>query len=306
MSVSKEHVSVMLNEVINCLKPKDSDVILDGTFGAGGYSDAILNSANCSVIAIDRDENVVKFAELLKNKYGDRFRFFNTKFSSVKNVVEENSLDGLVLDLGVSSMQLDNAARGFSFNKEAPLKMTMGLNNISAHDVINNYDENTIANIIYNYGEEVKSRVIAKKIIEYRKHKNIETTTELAEIVRSCFPIKKTKIDYATKTFQAIRIFVNDELMELRSILNDSIKLLKRGGRLVVVSFHSLEDRIVKQFFNDYGNIKHDKINKYGKTMEKNNNIFNIIDKKPILVTESEINKNIRSRSAKLRWGIKC
>ena len=303
----KDHISVMLNEVINCLNPKDGDIILDGTFGAGGYSEAILNAANCKVIAIDRDENAIKFAELLKNKYGDRFEFFNTKFSSVKNVVEENSLNGLVLDLGVSSMQLDNGDRGFSFNKEAPLKMTMGLNDISAYDVVNNYDENTLANIIYNYGEEVKSRVIAKKIIEYRKHKKIETTIELANIVRSCFPIKKTKIDYATKTFQAIRIFVNDELIELKTILNDSIKLLKSGGRLVVVSFHSLEDRVVKQFFNTYGNIKHDKINKYNKeVIAENSSVFNIIDKKPIMVSEEEINKNIRSRSAKLRWGIKC
>ena len=299
-----EHISVMLNEVLTYLQPHDGDVILDATFGAGGYTKAILNSSNCKVIATDRDENVLKFANDIKNIYNDRFEFYNLKFSEIKNVLKENSLDGIVLDLGVSSMQLDNANRGFSFNKEAELKMTMGKNDINAYDIINNYDEKNIADIIYNYGEEVKSRVIAKKIIEYRKNKNIETTTELANIVRSCFPNKKTKIDYATKTFQAIRIFVNDELNELQTILNDSIKLLKSNGRLVIVSFHSLEDRIVKNFFNKNGDTKLEKINKYKD--EKIKTIFKIITKKPVMVSEFEILKNNRSRSAKLRGAIKC
>ena len=302
--MKSEHISVMLDEVIEYLDPKDGDIILDGTFGAGGYTKRILDSANCNVIGIDRDINVEKFVKEVKDKYKDRFTFYNTKFSLIKEVVEKNSLDGLVLDLGVSSMQLDNADRGFSFNKEAPLKMTMGLNNITAYDIVNDYEENNIADIIYNYGEEVKSRIIAKKICQYRKNKKIETTTELANIVRSCFPNKKTKIDYATKTFQALRIFVNEELKELETILNDSIDLLKSGGRLVVVSFHSLEDRIVKQFFNKYGDLKLEKINKYKE--EKQKTIFRIITKKPVLVSSKEINNNIRSRSAKLRGAIKC
>lgn len=304
MQSKKEHISVMLNEVLNYLKPKNGDVILDGTFGAGGYTRAILESCNCKVIGTDRDETVLKFVDGVKNDFKDRFEFYNVKFSEIKNVVEENSLDAIVLDLGASSMQLDNGNRGFSFNKEAPLIMTMGRNNITAYDVVNDYDEKNIADIIYNFGEEVKSRAIAKKIIEYRKNKAIETTTELADIVRSCFPNKYTKIDFATKTFQAIRIFVNDELKELETILNDSVKLLKSGGRLVVVSFHSLEDRIVKDFLNDNGDCKLLKVNKYKEVQKET--LFKVLTKKPVIVSSVEVDKNRRARSAKLRGAVRC
>ncbi|MBO4956719.1 MAG: 16S rRNA (cytosine(1402)-N(4))-methyltransferase RsmH [Rickettsiales bacterium] len=304
MQSKKEHISVMLNEVLNYLKPKNGDVILDGTFGAGGYTRAILESCNCKVIGTDRDETVLKFVDGVKNDFKDRFEFYNVKFSEIKNVVEENSLDAIVLDLGVSSMQLDNGNRGFSFNKEAPLTMTMGRNNITAYDVVNDYDEKNIADIIYNFGEEVKSRAIAKKIIEYRKNKAIETTTELADIVRSCFPNKYTKIDFATKTFQAIRIFVNDELKELETILNDSVKLLKSGGRLVVVSFHSLEDRIVKDFLNNNGDCKLLKVNKYKEVQKET--LFKVLTKKPVIVSSVEVDKNRRARSAKLRGAVRC
>lgn len=305
MQNKKEHISVMLNEVLKYLEPKDGCTIIDGTFGAGGYTEAILNSCNCKVIGIDRDNNVLKFVDNIKKKYNDRFEFYNLKFSEIKNIVDKNSIDGLVLDLGVSSMQLDNKERGFSFNKEAPLKMTMGRNNLTAYDIVNGYEEKNIADIIYNFGEEVKSKVIAKKIMDYRKNKTIETTTELADIVRSCFlKQKKEKIDFATKTFQALRIFVNDELNELKTILNDSIDLLKPKGRLVVVSFHSLEDRIVKNFFNENGDTKIGKINKYKDNQIKTT--FNILTKKPIIVSEDEVNNNRRSRSAKLRSAIKC
>ena len=304
MQSKKEHISVMLNEVLNYLKPKNGDVILDGTFGAGGYTRAILESCNCKVIGTDRDETVLKFVDGVKNDFKDRFEFYNVKFSEIKNVVEENSLDAIVLDLGVSSMQLDNGNRGFSFNKEAPLTMTMGRNNITAYDVVNDYDEKNIADIIYNFGEEVKSRAIAKKIIEYRKNKAIETTTELADIVRSCFPNKYTKIDFATKTFQAIRIFVNDELKELETILNDSVKLLKSGGRLVVVSFHSLEDRIVKDFLNNNGDCRLLKVNKYKEVQKET--LFKVLTKKPVIVSSVEVDKNRRARSAKLRGAVRC
>ena len=304
MQSKKEHISVMLNEVLNYLKPKNGDVILDGTFGAGGYTRAILESCNCKVIGTDRDETVLKFVDGVKNDFKDRFEFYNVKFSEIKNVVEENSLDAIVLDLGVSSMQLDNGNRGFSFNKEALLTMTMGRNNITAYDVVNDYDEKNIADIIYNFGEEVKSRAIAKKIIEYRKNKAIETTTELADIVRSCFPNKYTKIDFATKTFQAIRIFVNDELKELETILNDSVKLLKSGGRLVVVSFHSLEDRIVKDFLNNNGDCRLLKVNKYKEVQKET--LFKVLTKKPVIVSSVEVDKNRRARSAKLRGAVRC
>jgi 16S rRNA (cytosine1402-N4)-methyltransferase len=291
----------MLKEVLECLQPKNGEYILDGTFGAGGYTKAILDSCDCNVIGIDRDEHVKRFADEVADSYGNRFRFYNLKFSEVKSVVKKNSLDGIVLDLGVSSMQLDDASRGFSFNKEAPLGMSMGRNGITAHDIVNAYAETKIADIIYKYGEERKSRDIARKIVQSRP---INTTTELAVAVRECFPKKHGKIDSATKTFQAIRIYVNEELSELDAILNDSIELLKSKGRLAVVSFHSLEDRIVKDFFNKNSDNKTKKINKYKEESEKT--IFKILTKRPIIVSQEESYVNRRARSAKLRGAVKC
>lgn len=298
------HISVMLKEVLDILQPKNGEIILDGTFGAGGYTKAILDTCDCKVIGTDRDITVKKFADNIKNKYKNRFEFYNLKFSEIRNIIEEESLNGIVLDLGISSMQVDNGDRGFSFNKNAPLSMTMGKNDINAYDVINNYAEENIANIIYNYGEEVKSRQIAKKIVEYRKNKPIQTTLELAEIVNSCFPKTLKKINNATKSFQAIRIFVNQELTELQTILKDSIQLLKTGGRLVIVSFNSLEDRIIKEFFKDNSELCLKKQNKYKNIEVKT--VFKSLTKKPIIVSENEIKNNIRSRSAKLRGVIKC
>jgi 16S rRNA (cytosine1402-N4)-methyltransferase len=295
----------MLKEVLEYLHPMDNEVILDATFGAGGYTKAILNSCKCSVIATDRDKNVMEFADKIKKEYGERFDFYNVKFSEISSIVNKNSLDGIVLDLGISSMQLNTDDRGFSFNKKAPLDMGMGRNNITAFDVVNVYKESDIADIIYKYGDEVKSRIIAKKIAQSRKNSPINTTTELAEIVRSCFSSqKKGYIDNATKTFQALRIFVNDELGELETILNSSINLLKANGRLIVVSFHSLEDRIVKNFFNENSDSKAKKINKYKDEGQKT--IFKILTKHPVVVSQEEIDGNKRSRSAKLRGVIKC
>lgn len=296
------HVPVMLKEVLKNLSPKDNETILDGTFGAGGYTKSILDSCNCNVIATDRDENVKIFADDIKTKYGDRFNFLNIKFSEVSNYIKKNSLDGIVLDLGVSSMQLDNAERGFSFNKEARLTMTMGRNNLTAYDIVNDFKEEQIADILYKYGDETKSRLIAKKIVDYRKDKKIDTTVELADIVKSCFGNKYFKINPATKTFQAIRIYVNDELEELRTILFDAINLLKENGRIVVVTFHSLEDGIVKEFFKR--NVDCEKNNKFSSTKSKKF-VFKEISKSPIIVSEEEVLNNPRSRSAKLRWGIK-
>jgi 16S rRNA (cytosine1402-N4)-methyltransferase len=300
----------MLEEVLFIMDPRDGDFILDGTFGAGGYTAALLARNNsCRVVGIDRDENVLEFAEDIKNTYGDRFKFYNIKFSDVSSVLRDGSLDGLVLDLGVSSMQLENGQRGFSFDREAGLLMTMGGNSLNAYDVVNVFSEKKIASIISEYGDELRSRAIARKIFEHRKLKPIETTIELAGVVRSCF-WKRGKIDNATRTFQAIRIFVNDELEELRTILRNSINLLKSGGRLVVVSFNSLEDRIVKRFFIENGNIRSKKNNKYGidapKSSVEETAVFNVGSKKPMLPSGAEILRNPRSRSAKLRWGIKC
>lgn len=301
-----KHIPVMLKEVLSYIEPiDDNSIILDATFGAGGYSRAILEKyKNCKIIGTDRDINVQQFAENLKLAYKNRFNFYNLKFSEINNNFNPNNFNGIILDLGVSSMQLDSAERGFSFNKDAPLNMKMGKNGFSAYDVVNNFKEDELYFIIMKYGEESKAKLITKRIVEYRKNKKIETTTELAKIIHCCFH-KRSKIDSATKTFQAIRIFVNDELNELKILLNDSINLLKSGGKLIVVSFHSLEDKIVKDFFKEFGNTKREKINKYSKQIE-NKSIFNIITKKPVLVSNEEIAINPRSRSAKLRCAIKC
>jgi 16S rRNA (cytosine1402-N4)-methyltransferase len=299
------HKSVMLEEVLKYLQPKDGETILDATFGAGGYTRAILATGKCNVIGSDRDENVVKFADEIKKEYEKRFSFHNVKFSEIPFVIADNSLDGIVLDLGVSSMQLDVDNRGFSFNKDAPLNMSMGKSDCTAFELVNECDKYTIANMLYEYGDETNSRAIAEKIVQLRKIKPIETTVELANIVRSCFPAhKKGKIDNATKTFQALRIVVNDELEELKVMLNSSINLLKSGGRLIVVSFHSLEDGMVKKFFNENSDSKTKKINKYKEESKKT--IFKILTKHPIAVSQEEANENRRARSAKLRGAIKC
>ncbi|MDR2777262.1 MAG: 16S rRNA (cytosine(1402)-N(4))-methyltransferase RsmH [Rickettsiales bacterium] len=303
------HIPVMLGEVLGILDPQDGDLILDGTFGAGGYSAAILaRNSSCRVVGIDRDENVMEFVKWLKSVYDDRFTFHNIKFSKARDVVECDSLNGLVLDLGVSSMQLGDDGRGFSFERDAKLLMTMGRNKISAYDVVNGFSQEQIASIISNYGDELKSRTIARRIFERRKIKLIETTVELADIIRSCFR-SRGKIDNATRTFQAIRIFVNDELEELEIILRDSMELLKNGGRLVVVSFNSLEDRIVKRFFTENGNMRSRKTNKYGNSVDADDVprvAFSVGVRKPLLPSREEVLDNVRSRSAKLRWGIRC
>lgn len=303
MEKNKAHTSVMLNEVLEYLKPRDGGVYVDCTFGAGGYSKAILEAADCKVIGIDRDPSVKTFADELKKKFLDRFEFFNEKYSNLEKILTQlkiQFLDGIVLDIGVSSMQIDNAERGFSFQKDSRLDMRMGNAGLSAYDVVNTFNEKELADIIYNYGDEVKSRHIAKKIIENRP---IETTFQLADIVRYFYKGNRGKIDPATKTFQAIRIFVNDELGELKKILAISKMVLKSEGRLIVVSFHSLEDGIVKNFLKEEteGIEKKDKYKKIERVCA-----FKLLTRKAVVPTEVEVKTNIRSRSAKLRAVEKC
>lgn len=280
------HVSVLLHEVLEMLSPKDDGLYFDGTFGGGGYSSAILDSANCNVIACDRDEHVQNIAAGFAEKYGNRFRFFHKKFSEIKQIMSENypnkKLDGLVLDLGVSNFQISDASRGFSFKSCGPLDMSMGLCDTNAFDVIHDCTEKQLADIIYKYGEEHFSRRIAKNIKS--ELKNIKTTEDLANIIRKSVRAGG-KIDTATRTFQALRMFVNNELGELEKILADSIELMNSGGKIIVVSFHSLEDRIVKMFFKNLAS----------------QNKCELITKKPITASKDEIFANPKSRSAKLR-----
>lgn len=298
------HIPVLADEVIRYLSPKDGEIFIDGTFGAGGYTKAILKSSNCKVIALDRDPDVAEFAADVTKEFGSRFSFIQGNFADMLKLVPEygvKQVDGVVLDLGVSSMQLDTAHRGFSFLYDAPLDMRMSRTGKDAKDFINNADEETIANVIYRYGEETDARKIARKIIAERNIKPITTTGELANIVRKAIGFRKTKIDLATKTFQAIRIWVNDELEALERVLVGVDKILKPGGRLVIVTFHSLEDSIVKDYMKQYS-VKKVARSKYAATpAPAENELYDLITRKAIKPKTEEVLYNRRARSAKLR-----
>ncbi|KAG4080573.1 hypothetical protein HA402_006383 [Bradysia odoriphaga] len=296
----------------------------------GGYSNGILASADCKVYAIDRDETVTQFCDDLNTKYPDKIKLFIEKFSNIKSVSSNNDIegvDGVVFDIGVSSMQIDNGDRGFSFLHDGPLDMSMdNSSHINASTFVNALREEEIANTIYNYGGERHSRKIARAIVNARKKKLIKTTFELAEIIRSVVFRGKSKIDPATRTFQAIRIWVNDELGELEKGIKAASEILNENGKLIVVTFHSLEDRIVKTFFRDLcepGSIRHVveppvipvrdtgiqkkmwiPASRAGMTPDRANakcKKFSLLNKKVIKVSEEEVNANPRSRSAKLR-----
>ncbi|KJV80447.1 16S rRNA (cytosine(1402)-N(4))-methyltransferase [Rickettsia hoogstraalii str. RCCE3] len=298
----QSHIPVMLSEMLKALSPKGGESYLDCTFGAGGYSKAILESCDCYVTALDRDPNVIKKAEEIKQNYGERFDFIETNFTDSFAKLKEKKFDGVVLDLGVSSMQLDIADRGFSFLHDGPLDMRMSGQGLSAEEFVNIAEEKELADVIYKYGDESFSRRIAKRIVEYRKMARIDSTGKLAEIVRSSIGFRKGKIDPATKTFQAIRIYINDELGELERFLVNVKNILKKDGRLVVVSFHSLEDRIVKNFFKENSE-KPVARSKYAKDdiVIDPNKWLKIITNKALAPSDKEVGINIRARSAKLR-----
>lgn len=300
----KIHYPVMLNEVLESLDVSDNKTYVDATFGNGGYTEAILNKANCKVIALDRDNTVLPRVEELKKQYGNRFEFKSGCFGNFADLIKEN-IDGAVFDIGVSSMQLDQSERGFSFAKDAPLDMRMSQSGVSAKDLVNTLSEEQLADILYNYGEEKKSRQIVKKIVEVRKTKPIETTVELANII---YQINKRSfnqaIDPATRSFQALRIAVNDELNELSKGLLGATSRLNKGGRLVVVDFHSLEDRIVKTFMKTNSD-KKQHVSRYRKNENSNSDALFSFASKAIVPSAQELELNSRSRSAKLRYAIR-
>jgi 16S rRNA (cytosine1402-N4)-methyltransferase len=300
-----EHTPVLLNEVIRTINPQSGKLYFDATFGWGGYTKKLLDSCACEVIAIDQDPKVKSRAKEFKREYGTRFNFIESKFSEICSVLKKlntKKVDGFMFDIGVSSMQLDTPQRGFSFNKEGPLDMRMGTSELTAEEFINSVSEDELADIIYNYGDERKSRRIAKLIVEHRKINPIKTTLHLADIVLKANPKKNNhKKHPATKTFQAIRIYLNDEFNELFAGLTNAEQALSEDGKICVVTFHSLEDKIVKNYFYkssgmDYSSYKN-------LPVETNDSEASLIPgKKAIKPSKEEIETNIRARSAKLRY----
>lgn len=296
------HESVMLKEVIDHMNIKEGGHYLDCTFGAGGYSRAILNEAKCYLTAIDQDPGVQEFADIITAQYGERFRFIGANFSEAAKILKGKKFDGIVLDLGVSSMQLDQGERGFSFQHDGRLDMRMGSGGKTAAEFINTASEGEIADVIYKYGEETKSRQIAKLIVNERASQPIETTFRLAEIVRKALHYRYSKIDLATKTFQAIRIYINKELDSIEKFLRSVHLLLAPKARIIVVSFHSLEDSIIKNFFKEHSakKIARSKYSSQKETVEADK-WLKTITKKPLVPSQAELKRNPRCRSAKLR-----
>ena len=288
------HIPVLLREVLTYLTP-NGGTFVDGTFGAGGYTRAILNAnPNNKVIAFDRDLNTEVYAKRIKTEFGDRFTFIQDCFGRMAEHLSEK-VDGIVLDIGVSSMQIDTPERGFSLRFNGPLDMRMGDTGPTAAELIRALSENDLADILYKYGEERQSRKIAHALKEHLP----ETTAQMVEIIHHILLRPKDGSDSATRSFQALRIAVNDELGELERALESSVDLLKPDGRLVVVSFHSLEDRIVKTFLNKNSS-KMAHRNKYAE-QNISEGLFRILTKKPIEATAEELKENPRAHSAKLR-----
>lgn len=298
------HIPVLLDEMLSALNIQDEGVYLDATFGGGGYTQAILSRAHCQVIALDRDPDAIHRAEFLQAKYPDRLQFFAGTFADLPNLALEHHfprLDGIVFDFGISSFQIDEPERGFSFRFDGPLDMRMSKEGISAADVVNTFPENELANIIYQFGQERKSRRIAHAIAIQRKIKPFETTLELANLVKSAIGGRPDQQHPATLTFQALRIFVNNELIEIEKGLSFAEEYLKQGGRLVTVTFHSLEDHLVKTFLRQRS--KRTKVQSRLLPGESQPPTPTFLDLFPKGVSPSrqEIQENPRCRSARLR-----
>ncbi|MDR2464633.1 MAG: 16S rRNA (cytosine(1402)-N(4))-methyltransferase RsmH [Holosporales bacterium] len=284
------HTPVLLKEVITYLAPQNGKTYIDATFGGGNYSKAILDAAECYVVAVDRDPEAEIRAASLTSHYIDRFQFILTNFGNLKEFLPNIPFSGIVFDFGVSSFQLDNAHRGFSFQTNGPLDMRMGSHGITAKEVVNTFSKEDLAIIIKTYGDERFARQISRAIIQTRKHKTIETTFDLADVVRAVVP-RCNKIDPATKTFQAFRIFINDELREIHkaldAIINTVIQKKMSGISVITIAFHSLEDRTVKNWMHK---------------LKEDSNISLFIDiSKVIMPSKDELNRNPRSRSARMR-----
>lgn len=300
------HYPVMLPEVLAALSPQGGQTYVDGTFGNGGYTESFLKAANCHVMALDQDPNVVPRVQELAENYQSRIRFSQTPFSKMADVLKGESIDAVILDIGVSSMQLDQAERGFSFMRAGPLDMRMRQQGPSAADAVNNLPEADLTRIFKVYGEERRARRAAQFIIRAREQGDIATTDQLAGIIESALG-RSGKIHPATRVFQALRIFINDELGELYRGLCAAEEILNPGGRLIVVSFHSLEDRIVKKFLRRRS--ERPSAGSRYMPVEQEEAVFDpsfeMQTRSAVLPSDIEIKENARSRSARLRWAVR-
>ena len=295
------HVPVLLSEVLDYLQPANGETYIDGTFGAGGYTRAILDAADCTVVAIDRDPAALEIGRAEVGRRGGRLTLVPGRFSKLDEAVA-TPVHGVVLDIGVSSMQLDDATRGFSFRYDGPLDMRMGQAGLSAADIVNRADEKTLAQIFSAFGEERFARGIARRIVARRADAPFKTTRDLSGLIEDMAPRRKPgEIHPATRVFQALRIAVNRELEELALGLEAAERALAEGGRLVVVAFHSLEDRIVKQFLRDAGETVSGSRHQPAVHVEPAR--FTTLTRKAVTAGEAEIAANPRARSAKLRAG---
>ena len=306
-SLESPHFPVMINEVLKTCSPIIGGKFLDCTFGGGGYSKEILKFPNTKVFALDRDKITKNIAQKLKKKYLDRFLFFHEKFSNLDKILKrDDKIDVVIFDLGLSSLQLLDSNRGFSFNSKGSIDMNMGLGEISAEKIINEYDENNLKLIIKIFGEEKEAAKIAYNIVKARKIKKISTIPELVKIIKKSKKKNyKKKINVCTKTFQALRIFTNKEITELIEGITKATKILKKDGKIIVISFHSIEDKIVKFFFSNYSSNKSNPSRYLPSEKKTDEVLFKDFKKKPLIASKEEINLNPPSRSAKLRYAVR-
>jgi 16S rRNA (cytosine1402-N4)-methyltransferase len=298
INLEKKHFPVLLDELIKIISPRYGGTFLDCTFGQGGYSEKILEHPKNKVVALDRDLKSIKLSDKFKKKFRNRFEFYHQKFSEIENL-NINNLKAIIFDLGYSTNQIFDNEKGLSFNFEGELNMRMGLNSFSAHDVINKLDKIELTKIFKYFGDEKDARKISQIILKKRNQKTL-TTKDLVEIINKQKKNYNYKINKSTKIFQSLRIFVNQEISQLINGLINAYKLLPINSYIIVVTFHSLEDRIVKFFFKNYSEDK--KISRYLPSSINSNKVFELINKKAILPSLQEIQKNPPSRSAKLRY----
>ena len=313
MSLEFKHIPVMSEDIDRILTPYKSGLYIDCTFGGGSITRKILSKKNTKVISIDRDNFVESFSKEISKEYKNRFEFIIDRFSNLENILKKRNLQkipvAIIFDLGLSSFQIDNPERGFSYRQDGLLKMTMGKNNITAHDIVNKLEQKDLRNIFSLFGEDKDSGLIAKLIVQKREDKEISSTQELVEIILRAKRYKNSKynkVDSCAKIFQAIRMVVNQELTELYEGLISAIKNLSIDGKIVVITFHSLEDKVVKKVFDFFSNKKKGTSRYLPESNENENlNILEVKDRKPIIASEKETRNNNRARSAKLRYAIK-